>query len=109
MVRLYTESSCLYKVWRYLQLMWEIVMLFIVSLLSKNPREATRQDATPFRTNPIRPASGDGSWGGSGGGGGGTGGPGPGGAGGPSRRPGSNINGLSKFRGVMRMPMGGGG
>lgn len=110
MVRLHSEQGCLYKAWRMLLLLWEVVMLFIVSILKKDPRDATRRDATIIRTNPIRPANGDGSWGGSGGGsgGGGSGGSGGGGAGG-GHRPGSNIKGLSRYRGVSRMNLGGGG
>ena len=73
-------------------------MLFIASIFKKNPRETRREDAMPFRSSSYRP----------GGAGGGSGGSGGGGSGG-DHRPGSNIKGLPKNRGVMRMPMGGGG
>lgn len=98
MVRVSSEQGIFFKLWHFIMLLWEIVMLFFASLFKKNPREVTRDDATPFRSSSYRPG---GSWGGSGGGSG------PGGSGGG--RPGSNIRGLPKYRGVMRMPMGGGG
>ena len=94
MVRVSSEQNFLYKIWRKVLLLWEIVMLFLTSIFKTNPREVRKEDAMPFRTSSYRP-------GGSGGGGGG----GPSG-GGP---PGSNIRGLPRNRGVMRMPMGGGG
>lgn len=96
MVRVSSEQGCLFKIWQFLLLLWEIVNLFVVSLFRANPRDARKADATPFRTSSYRPGGGGG--GGSGGGGGNGGGP-----------PGSNIKGLPRHRGVMRMPMGGGG
>ena len=95
MVRVSSQQGCLFKIWQFLLMLWEIVNLFVVSLFRSNPRDARKADATPFRTSSYRP-------GGSGGGGGGP----SGGNGGP---PGSNIKGLPKYRGVMRMPVGGGG
>ena len=90
MVRVSSEQGILFKLWRMLLSLWGIVMLFIASLCKKNPREVKKEDAVPFRTSSYRP---------SGGGGGG---------GGSDFRPGSNIKGLPKYRGVSRMPMGGG-
>jgi hypothetical protein len=96
MVRVSSQQGCLFKIWQFLLLLWEIVNLFVVSLFRGNPRDARKADATPFRTSSYRPGGGGG--GGSGGGGGNGGAP-----------PGSNIKGLPRNRGVMRMPMGGGG
>ena len=96
MVRVSSQQGCLFKIWQFLLLIWEIVNLFVVSLFRGNPRDARKADATPFRTSSYRPGGGGG--GGSGGDGGNGGGP-----------PGSNIKGLPRHRGVMRMPMGGGG
>lgn len=93
MVRLTSEQNILFKIWRFILLIFEIVLLFLASICKKNPREARREDiGMPFRTSNYRP--------GGGGGGGGLGGGGP---------PGGNIRGLPKNRGVTRLPMGGGG
>ncbi|TNV72560.1 hypothetical protein FGO68_gene4268 [Halteria grandinella] len=71
-----------------------------MSICKKNPREVRREDvALPFRSSNYRPG------GGGGGGGGGY----PGGNGGGGGAPGSNIRGLPKYRGVTRLPVGGGG
>ena len=75
-------------------------MLFMVSLFKKNPKDANKE-SIPFRPSSYRPNNGGGGGGGGSGGSGGNG-------GGGNFKPGSNIKGLSKFRGVMRMPMGGG-
>jgi hypothetical protein len=88
MVRVSSEQGCLFKIWRFLLTLWEIVMLFFASLLKTNPRDVKKEDAIPFRTSSYRP-------GGSGGGGGG----------GP---PGGNIKGLPRG-GTSKFPMGGGG
>lgn len=99
MVRVSSQQGFLFKIWRFLLVLWEILMLFLSSICKKNPMDVTKADATPFKTTPYR---------GSGGGGGGGGPPGRPNDG-YQRPPGDNIRSLPKYRGVMRMPMGGGG
>lgn len=94
MVRVSSEQGCLFKLWRFLLTIWEILMLFLASLCKTNPKDVKKEDAIPFRSSTYRPGD---SWGGGGGGGGGGGKP-----------PGSNIKGLPPG-GSMRFPMGGGG
>ena len=98
MVRLSSEQGCFFKLYHFALTLWSVVMLFIVSLCKKNPRDARKEDATPFRSSANRPSGGGG--GGDGGGVGGFGGDGI---------PGRNIRGLQKNRGVTSLPMGGGG
>ncbi len=94
MVKVSSQQGCLFKIWQFVLVLWDIVKLFVVSLFRSNPKDARKVDAIPFRSSSYRPG---------GGGGGGSGG--PSGGGGP---PGSNIKGLPRFRGVTRMPVGGG-
>ena len=60
MVRLSSQQGCLFKIWQFLLLLWEIVNLFVVSLFRGNPRDARKADATPFRTSSYRPGGGGG-------------------------------------------------
>lgn len=92
MVRLFSEQNILFKMWRFVLVIFEVFILFLVSLCKKNPREVRRGDAAlPFGSTNNRPGGGSGY---------------PGGNGGP---PGGNIRGLPKFRGTTRLPVGGGG
>eukprot|EP00347_Sterkiella_histriomuscorum_P017163 403350426 len=92
-------------------MLWEIFMLFIATIFKKDPRDVTKEDAAPFRSDQNR---GGGPGGGPNGGGnfrnsdyrGGSGGGGNGGSGGG--RPGGNIRGLGSQRNRDRFPMGGG-
>jgi len=83
MVRLSSELGCMYKIWHAILVLWSVLKLFFLSIFKSNPKEVTRDDSALFRGTPSR-------FGG-------------------SQPPGSNIKGLPKNRGVMRMPMGGGG
>ena len=83
MARLSSELNCMYKIWHAILVIWSIVKLFVLSIFKSNPREVTRDDGTFFRGTSFRS--------------------------GGSQPPGSNIKGLPRNRGVMRMPMGGGG
>ena len=85
-------------------------MLFVASLFHRDPRTVDKKDSVPFRQGPSK----SNGWGGGGGGsssGGGGGGPSSGGGGGGRIRPGSNVRGLNRYRGVAssRIPMMGGG
>jgi hypothetical protein len=64
MVRFSSQQGCLFKIWQFLMLLWEIVKLFVVSLFRGNPRDARKADATPFRTSSYRPGGGGGGGGG---------------------------------------------
>ena len=83
MVRLSSELGCMYKIWHAILVVWSILRLFVLSIFKSNPAEVTRDDSAIFRGTPYRS--------------------------GGSQPPGSNIKGLPRNRGVMRMPMGGGG
>jgi len=80
-------------------------MLFIASFFHRDPRTLDKRDSVPLRQGPSK----SNGWGG---GGGGPSGGGPsGGGGGGGFRPGSNVRGLNRYRGVAssRIPMMGGG
>ena len=111
MVRTYSESGIVYKIWNILQTLFEILMLFFASLFHRDPRNVERSDAVPFRAgNSNRP---DGGGGGNGGGGGG--GPSSGGLFGRNggrllgRSAGRNIRGLTHRGPASNIPMMGGG
>jgi len=73
MVRTYGQTSFIYKIWNFILIGWEIFMLFLASLLKKDPRAATKDDAIPIRRGLDR-NNGGGGGGGFGGGGSGGGG-----------------------------------
>ncbi|CDW87000.1 UNKNOWN [Stylonychia lemnae] len=112
MVRVYGEASFLYKIWHWILQIWEILMLFMASWFSKDPRYVDKKDAQPLRAGPSNKGSGGGGGPGSGGGGGGFGGNSGGGSSNsndrPQFRPGRNIRGLNLNRNTARFPMGGG-
>ena len=99
MVRFASEQNFLFKIWRFILVLWDIFILFIASLLGRQPPPRRNNVATtPIPTARGSGFAGSGSY--------------DSGAGvAPTRPnvPGSNVRSLPKFRGVTRMPVGGGG